>query len=88
MAESGPDLSKLVGFSEGTREPGTPVTAGAAVGAGPGQEALHLSQQPDEDMEKLIAYLPAFEKMANAPGAPRASRNLVRAIKAKVSPGG
>jgi hypothetical protein len=92
LAESaggeGIDLSSLVGFGEASREPGTPVTAGAALGAGPGLEALGIPPQADEDMQTLIAYLPALERMANAPGAPRAARNAVRAIKANIPPGG
>lgn len=88
LAETGPDLSGLVGLGEPSGEPGTPVTNGAALGPGAGPEALGLSNQPDEDMTKLIAYLPALERMANVPGASRATRNLVRAIKAHLPPGG
>ncbi|MDT0442312.1 hypothetical protein [Streptomyces johnsoniae] len=86
-AGPGIDLSALVGFGEPTAQPGTPVTAGAAAGAGPGPEALNLSPQPNEDMQKLISYLPALERMANVPGASRATRNMVRYIKSRVTPG-
>lgn len=71
----------LVGFDAPTQEPDTPVTAGAALGEGPGMEALGLPNQPDEDMRRLVAYLPVFEHMANQPGSSKAARNLVRQLK-------
>ncbi|TXS35061.1 hypothetical protein [Streptomyces sp. t39] len=71
----------LVGFGEPTQMPGEPVTAGADLGSGPGLEALGLPNQPDEDMKKLVAYLPVLEHMANQPGASKAARNLVRQLK-------
>lgn len=71
----------LVGFGEPTQMPDEPVTAGAEVGAGPGLEALGLPSQPDEDMKRLVAYLPVLEHMASQPGASKAARNLVREIK-------
>jgi hypothetical protein len=64
-----------------SQQPDTPVTAGAALGAGPGLEALGLSQQQDGDLSQLVQYLPVLEFMANQPGASRASRNLVRTLK-------
>ena len=74
----------LVGFGEPTQDPDTPVTAGAALGDGPGLEALGLPNAPDQDMRRLVAWLPVFEHMANQPGSPKASRNLVRALKGMV----
>lgn len=71
----------LVGFGAPTQMPDEPVTAGAAMGAGPGLEALGLPNQPDEDMRNLIKYLPVWEHMANQPGASKATRNLVRQLK-------
>lgn len=71
----------LIGFGEPTQMPDEPVTAGAAMGAGPGLEALGLPNQPDEDMRRLIQYLPTLEHMANQPGASKAARNLVRQLK-------
>ena len=71
----------LVGLGEPTQMPDEPVTAGADLGAGPGLEALGLPNQPDEDMRKLVGYLPVLEHMANQPGASRAARNLVRQLK-------
>jgi len=71
----------LVGFDQPTQQPDVPVTAGADSGAGPGPEALGLPSQPDDDMRRLIAYLPVFEHMANQPGSSKAARNLVRQLK-------
>lgn len=71
----------VTGFGEPTQQPGTPVTAGAALGPGPGLEALGLPQQPSEDLKALIGYLPVLEFMANQPGASHAARNLVRTLK-------
>lgn len=76
------------GFGDPSAQLDTPVTAGAALGAGPGPEALGLPQQADEDMQRLLASLPALERMANAPGASRAARNWVRAVKAHAPPRG
>jgi hypothetical protein len=69
------------GFGAPSQEPNTPVTAGAALGAGPGLEALGIQGQQDEDLQRLIGYLPVLEHMANQPNASRAARNLVRQLK-------
>lgn len=78
---AGLSLPEGVSGDAPTQQPDTPVTAGAALGAGPGTEALGLSQQQDEDLKSLIQYLPVLEFMANQPGASKASRNLVRSLK-------
>jgi hypothetical protein len=81
-APQGGDVSDgLVGFDAPTQAPDTPVTAGAAGGEGPGPEALGLPNEPDEDLRRLVAYLPVFEHMANQPGSSKAARNLVRQLK-------
>lgn len=82
-AGGGMDLDSLMGFGEASAEPGTPVTAGAAAGAGPGLEALGLPAGRDADMERLVTWLPALERMANVPGASKEARNLVRFIKSQ-----
>lgn len=74
-------MSQVVGFDQPTQQPDTPVTAGAALGDGPGLEALGLPNQPDEDLRRLVAYLPVFEHMANQVGSSKAARNLVRQLK-------
>lgn len=71
----------LIGFGEPTQMPGEPVTAGAALGDGPGLEALGLPNQPTEDVKRLIQYLPVLEHMANQPNASKAARNFVRQLK-------
>lgn len=76
------DLTEgVIGFDAPSQMPDEPVTAGASMGAGPGLEALGLPNQPDEDMKRLVMYLPVLEHMANQPGASKAARNLVRQIK-------
>jgi hypothetical protein len=79
--EAAPVDANVIGFGQPTQQPDTPVTAGAVSGAGPGPEALGLPNQPDEDMRRLIAYLPVFEHMANQAGSSKAARNLVRQLK-------
>lgn len=71
----------LVGFDAPTQMPDEPITAGAAMGEGAGPEALSLPNAPDEDLRRLVAYLPVFEHMANQPGSSKAARNLVRQLK-------
>ncbi|GAA4890922.1 hypothetical protein ACFPM3_20195 [Streptomyces coeruleoprunus] len=76
------DLTEgLIGLDAPTQLPEEPVTAGAALGEGPGLEALGLPNQPGEDMKRLLPYLPVLEHMANQPGASKAARNLVRQLK-------
>lgn len=75
-------------FGAPTTQPGVPVTDGAAGGAGAGPEALGLPNQPGQDMQELLRYLPVFQHMANQPGAPSASRNLVRSLMAFAVQGG
>lgn len=73
--------ASVVGLDAGTQMPDTPVTAGAAMGDGPGLEALGLPNAPDDDLRRLVMYLPVFEHMANQPGSSKAARNLVRQLK-------
>jgi hypothetical protein len=79
--EAAPVDANVIGFDQPSQQPDTPVTAGAVLGAGPGPEALGLPNQSDEDMRRLIAYLPVFEHMANQPGSSKSARNLVRQLK-------
>ncbi|MFC8490728.1 hypothetical protein ACFUJU_07960 [Streptomyces sp. NPDC057235] len=83
-APVGDVAADLVGFGAPTQMPDEPVTAGAAMGAGPGLEALGLPSQPDEDMVRLVQWLPVLEHMASQPGASKAARNLVRDLKGRV----
>lgn len=85
--EAGPpvmpaDLSNVVPFSDPTGRPTEPVTAGAAVGAGPGTQALGLGDDSDPGVRNLMNSLPALELMANQPGAGEALRQFVRRVRA------
>ena len=71
----------LIGLGAPSQMPDEPVTAGASMGAGAGPEALALPNQPDQDMRRLVTYLPVLEHMANQAGSSKAARNLVRALK-------
>jgi len=78
----GDPSSRVVGLNAPSAQPGTPVTDGAALGAGAGESALGLANQKEEDLQSLIPYLPVLEFMANQPGAAWAMRNVVRKAKA------
>ena len=79
---AGLSLPEGVDLDAPTTEPGSPVTSGAELGAGPGLEALGLQAPKDADMRALLKFLPVFESMANVPGASKSSRNIVRQLKA------
>ncbi len=72
--------NNVTGLGADTTMPDTPVTDGAASGAGAGPEALS-STQPNDQISKMKAYLPALEYMADN-GNSDAARNLVRQIQA------
>jgi hypothetical protein len=74
--------SQVIPFGEGSQQPGVPVTDGAAAGAGAGVEALGLPNQPQEDLTRLLPYLPVLEFMSGQPGSSWAMRNVVRKLKA------
>ena len=78
----GSAANRVVGLDQPTMQPGVPVTDGAALGAGQGQEALGMADQGEEDLKSVIPYLPVLEFMANQPGASWAMRNTVRQVKA------
>ena len=78
----GNPASRVVGMNEPTGQPGVPVTDGAAMGPGAGEEALGLQDQAKADLEGLVPYRPVLEFMANQPGASWAMRNVVRKAKA------
>lgn len=81
---AGIQLPQGVDFGAGTEQPDTPVTNGAALGAGAGMEALGLTPQKDDDLQRLVQYLPVFEHLANQPGSSKAARNFVRSLKGMV----
>ena len=73
--------ASVVGFGEDTTMPDVPVTDGADSGPGAGSEILP-GGQPDPNISKLKAYLPALEYMADN-GNSDAARNLVRQIQSQ-----
>lgn len=75
--------ANVTGLGEDTTQPETPVTDGAASGPGAGPEALSSSQGQNPNADKMKAYLPALEYMADA-GNSDAARNLVRQIQAQI----
>lgn len=79
----GDAASRVTPLSAPTAQPGVPVTAGAASGAGPGTEALQLADQRSEDLQRLQGQMPVLEWMANQPGASWAMRNYLRQVKAQ-----
>jgi hypothetical protein len=78
----GDPAGRVIGLGDPSTQAGTPVTDGAAMGAGAGMEALGLDDQRKVDLEGLTPYLPGLEFMANQPGASWAMRNVVRKVKA------
>jgi hypothetical protein len=78
----GDPASRVVGLNAPSAQPNVPVTDGAAMGPGAGEEALGLANQREEDLQSLAVYLPVLEFMANQPGASWAMRNTVRKVKA------
>src|SRR5258705_2431495 len=64
-----------------TERPGPPAPDGAPLGRGVGPEALGINPPQDDDMQRLVQYLPVFEHMAEQPNSSKAARNLVRQLK-------
>lgn len=60
-------LESIVGLGAASQQPGTPVTAGAAAGSGPGLEALGLPQTPVEETRADARVLaPAMQALIAA----------------------
>jgi hypothetical protein len=79
-----PAAGQVVPFSAASNRPAEPVTAGAALGAGPGPESLGIAPQQVEqqDMANLARNMPIYEFLANLPNASPSSRLLVNLLKA------
>lgn len=80
-AGAGLPLPEITPLNAPTEQPDVPVTDGAALGAGAGTAALGLTPQRDDDMQRLLQYLPIFEHMAEQPRSSKSARNLVRELK-------
>lgn len=66
---------------------GEPVTAGAALGPGPGREALpEIPEGVDPDLANLAKQLPMLELMASQPTASVTFRNFVRRVRGAIPP--
>jgi hypothetical protein len=65
-----------------TNNPNEAVSAGAAMGDGPGAGALSsslmLNAQNDEDIARLAAHLPVYRQIAEGPNSSAAFKNWVR----------
>lgn len=81
---SNPAAGQVVPFSAPTNRPNEPVTAGAALGAGPGTSALGVNpaQVEQQDMGRIATSLPLFEYLANMNDALPSSRLMVNLLKA------
>jgi hypothetical protein len=83
-----PVMQPLTPMSAPTERPDEPVSAGAALGTGPGNEALTsttmLAMQNNQDLAKLAAYLPAYASIAEHPDATNAFRNYYRWLRSQV----
>jgi hypothetical protein len=69
-----------------SERPTEPVTAGIAMGEGPGPEVLgiNINQDTEADRARLISYLPALEAAAADPNSSQAFRNYVRMVRANL----
>lgn len=74
--------SRVIPMNADSAQPGTPVTDGAALGAGAGTGVMGFRPPASQqDLQNLAGQLPVLEWMANQPGASWSLRNLVRNIK-------
>jgi hypothetical protein len=69
-----------------SERPDEPVTAGIAMGEGPGPEVLGINNNLDtqEDKDRMLSYLPALEVVAASPNSSQAFRNYVRQLRANL----
>ena len=83
---------EIIPLDAKTRRPDEPVSHGAALGDGAGNEALQstmmLAAQNNEDIAKLAALLPVYQQIAESPNASNATRNYVRWVQSQVTQAG
>lgn len=70
-----------------TARPDEPVTAGAALGAGPGPMGAGIMSDQQITNEQLAPLLRSLELVANLPGSNPETRSFVRNLKARLSSG-
>ena len=77
----------VIGLTEPSMRPNEAITSGAALGPGPGMEALgpNVSQRFEtqliEDNRKLLDFLPSLEAMANDPSSSNTFRGFIQYLK-------
>jgi hypothetical protein len=79
----------VIALDAPTNRPNEPVSAGAAMGDGPGAGALSsslmLNAQNDQDIAKLAAHLPVYRQIAEGPNSSAAFKNWVRWLGTQVT---
>lgn len=78
----------VVPLSARTNRPDEHPATGAAMGPGAGPEALQstmmLAAQNNQDIQKLAALLPMYQRIAESPQATNSTRNYVRWLESQV----
>lgn len=78
-APAGPQVP-LVGLGEPTQMPGTPVTDGAAYGAGAGPSALNLPNLDQLDSQQFQALKPMLVRIAMRDDTPDSTKQAIRRL--------
>lgn len=78
----GSPADRVIPIGAETGMPNTPVTDGAALGAGAGIDAMQFQNPDDQTRARLTAWLPALEFLSNRPDSSSSARALIRRIKA------
>lgn len=76
-------MSRIVGLGEPSLDPGTPVTAGAAYGMGPGTEALGLEDLDQMDADEFDKIKPMLIRRAMRDDTPKSVKALIRKLIAR-----
>ena len=71
-------VEKVTPLFAPSERPDEPITAGIAMGEGPGPEVLGLSSARQADADIVAKYMPALDAMASAPDSPQSFRIFVR----------
>lgn len=80
------NLPQATPLTAPSARPNEDVMTGSVAGPGAGPEALMMppTQDTDEDRQRLLSYLPAFEAAAASPNSSQAFRNYVRLLRANL----
>jgi hypothetical protein len=75
-----PSLPPITPLDAPTQFPNQPVTAGGALGDGPGEEVLNVPKEPtgDVDIDMVRMYYPVMQYWASQPDTPQATKDYVR----------